>query len=88
MSAPKINLNIEQLVLDGVAPHQRRRVVAAIERELARLFAQHGVPESLAQGGAIPSLDLDSLKLRPDMGGDAIGVQVAQALHSGLTGGR
>ena len=36
-------------MLHGFAPGDRYRIGDAVERELARLFAEQGVPPSLAQ---------------------------------------
>ena len=48
--AGNIELHIEELVLHGFEPGDRHRIGEAIERELARLFAEQGTPPSLAQG--------------------------------------
>lgn len=45
-----VSLSIGELRLEGVPPHQRFAVAGVLERELARLFAERGVPARLTQG--------------------------------------
>jgi hypothetical protein len=44
MSAPR-RIRINRLVLDGIDPHQRAAIVAALHDELVRLFREH--PDSV-----------------------------------------
>ena len=57
MKPKNIELNIEELVLHGFSPGDRYGIGEAVERELTRLLADRGVPESLAQGGEVASVD-------------------------------
>ncbi|MFL6293520.1 MAG: hypothetical protein ACJ759_21720, partial [Thermoanaerobaculia bacterium] len=72
----KIDLHIEELVLEGFAPGDRHRIGAAVERELARLLAERGLPAGLAQGADVPRLDGGSFELRPGRSAEATGRQV------------
>ena len=54
---PDIELDIDELVLHGFAPGDGDQIGAAIRRELARLFAEQGLPAGLGTGGAVPRLD-------------------------------
>jgi len=87
MSAPTIDLHIERLVLDGLSTRDRGAVASAIERELGRLFAEHGVPQSLASGGASPALEGGTFDVPHGAGADAIGAHVARQLHQRMIGG-
>jgi hypothetical protein len=42
-----LRVRIGRVVLDGVDPRDRRRFQAALQQELSRLLAQHGLPEGL-----------------------------------------
>lgn len=53
MRRPDVEVHIERLVLRGLSPAGRERIGPAIEAELARLFAEGGVPDTAAGGGAI-----------------------------------
>jgi hypothetical protein len=48
------------------------------------MFADRGVPESLARGGEIASVDGGAFELAPGARGDEVGAQVAKAVYGGL----
>ena len=79
-----LDLQIEELVLHGFNPADRYRIGAAVEAELARLFAERGVAPSLARGGEMSSLDGGSFDVAPGAGPEGVGGQVAQAVYGGL----
>ncbi len=79
-----LELNIDDLVLHGFAYGDRYLIGAAIERELARLFAERGTPSSLAESGDLPRLDGGAFEVTPGAKPAAIGAQVAQAVYGGL----
>jgi hypothetical protein len=91
-SAAALDLRIDELVLHGFAPSDRHALAAAIERELARLFREGGVPPTLldrGQGERILDsyrLDAGSFAVPHDAPADAVGMQVARAIHRGLGG--
>ena len=81
-----INLHIERLILDGL-PITRANgllVQAAIEAELARLFAVGGLSPDLASGGARPSLQAGSIQPASDGNPARLGQQIAQAVYSAI----
>ncbi|MBE9514414.1 MAG: hypothetical protein IMY83_05240 [Chloroflexi bacterium] len=79
-----IELHIEELVLHGFDSGDHYRIGAAVEAELARLFAEQGVPPSLmTQSGDVAHLDGGTFDVAPGSRGEAIGAQVAQALYGG-----
>ncbi|HWT02997.1 MAG TPA: hypothetical protein VN256_22290 [Pyrinomonadaceae bacterium] len=86
MRPANIDLHIEELVLHGFAPADRHRIGEAIERELARLFAEEGVPTGLAGGAESPSLDAGAFHVAANSGAEAVGEQVARAVYGGLKG--
>ena len=49
MRPRRIELHLGQLVLEGIAPEQRRRVIASLEQELALRLRQGELPRSRAQ---------------------------------------
>ena len=81
-----VELRIGELVLHGFPPSDRQRIGGAMERELARLFAEKGIPPSLGQGGEASRLDGGAFEVKPSFGAEAIGVRVAQAVYQGLSG--
>jgi hypothetical protein len=85
MKPKNIELHIEELVLHGFALGDRYRIGDAMERELARLFAERGAPPSLVQGSEIERLDGGTFEVKPGSGAEAIGVRVARAVYGGLS---
>ena len=85
MKPENVELHIEELVLRGFAPGDRYRIGEAVERELARLFAEQDMPPSLAQGGEFAHLDGGAFKVASGSKPEAIGAQVAQAVFGGLS---
>ena len=84
-----IELHIERLVLEGLAASPRERVLvqAAVETELARLLAEHGLSRELAGGIALPSLGAESIELSPGDDPWRLGEQIARAVYGGIGAG-
>lgn len=85
MNRAKIDLHIGELILRDVPYALRHRIAAAVEQELARLLSEQDLPQSIAQGGNIPQIDIGTMQLAPDAKPDAIGVQIAQSVYGNLT---
>ncbi len=80
-----VEVHIEELVLDGFSPADRLRIGAALERGLARLLAERGLPEGLAGGAQVDAIDAGSFVREPLATPVSIGGQVAQAVYGGLS---
>jgi hypothetical protein len=84
-----VHVHIERLVLDGlaVAPAERPLLRASLEADLAARLATNGLAAGVPAGGAIARLTTRPIQLsaQPDAG--ALGRQIADAVHTGLTGG-
>ena len=98
MMTPDLEIHIEELVLQGfvgssASPGQtmdrqamdRARIGATVQSELARLFAERGIPRSLNRGGQVVQLDGGTFDLSLRSGAEAIGGQIAQALYRGFS---
>ncbi len=79
-----IDLHIEELVLHGFAPNDRRAISEAVQRELTRLFAEQGIHPSLSNGYEAERVDGGTFQVQLGAKGNAIGTQVAQAIYGGL----
>ena len=79
-----IDLHIEELVLDGFAPTDRRAIAEAVQRELTRLLTDQGIHPSLSNGYEAERVDGGAFHVQPGARGNAIGTQVAQAIYGGL----
>jgi hypothetical protein len=80
---PRISLNVDRLVVDGVPHVDQATLREAIHQELSRLIAENGVPAHLGQGFPMPN---HAVTARPGVGARAIGAQVAQAIYGGIGG--
>jgi len=85
MTSENLELHIQELVLDGFTDVNLADVRAAVQRHLARLLTERGVPHPLASGGQIARLDGGAFELPPGAGAEVIGSQVAQALYRGFS---
>jgi len=89
MKGPNIKLHIEELVLHGFAPGDRHTIADSVERELSHLlatqFAEQGIQSSLTHNAEHARLDAGSFHVTPNAKPNAIGTQIAQAVHGGLT---
>ena len=83
MKPKNVELHIEELVLHGFSPADRRQISDAVRHELARHLAEHGAPKLLARGGRIGQLDAGEFDVRPGSRADTVGIQVAQSVYQG-----
>jgi len=86
VNRPSIELHIEELVLEGFPAGDQYRIAEALEQELARLFAERGVPGSLWFGSEVPLLDAGAFRLAAPVRPKATGGQIAGAVYAGLSG--
>jgi hypothetical protein len=88
MTAPRIELHIEELVLHGFERRDRHAIADAFERELSRLFSEQlagqGLSPALAHNAGQESLDAGAIHLAPHTKPASIGAQLAQAVYGGL----
>ncbi|MDD1751159.1 MAG: hypothetical protein LUO89_14955 [Methanothrix sp.] len=79
-----LELEIEEIVLEGYSSADRRAVARAVERELARLFAAEGVPPSLSRRGEVPHIDAGGFEAAQQSNAEKIGAQVARTVYGGM----
>jgi len=85
MKPQRVELEIEELVLHGFAPGDRHRIAGAIERELARLLGEEGMPSALSRARSIEQLDGGTFEAKPRAKPESTGAQIARAIYGGLT---
>jgi hypothetical protein len=83
MTSPRVELHIDELVLHGVAPRDRRAVGEGVQRELTRLLMEGGVPAGWERGGEVTRLDGGSFQVTGSEPG-VIGIRVAEAIYRSL----
>jgi hypothetical protein len=81
---PNIELHIEELVLHGFSPSDRSAIGAAVESELARLFAEHRVLPTLGQDSEVARLDGGTFKTSSEATAETTGAQIARTVFQGL----
>ena len=86
MRSRGIEIAIEELVLHGLDPSDRDGIREIIQRELERLFREHGVPESLGDGSNVARLEHAGIEVPAGSRADAIGAQVARSLYQQVAG--
>ena len=84
MKPKNIELNIDELVLHGFSPGDRYSIGEAVERELTRLLADRGVPQSLERGGEIANMDGGAFEVAQGSRAQVVGAQVAKAVYGRL----
>ena len=84
LSGMKVELRIEELILEGFPLRGSERFGRALKRELARLFTEGGVPPSLVRGGEIVRLDGGAFNAIRGIKPDTVGAQIAQSVYQGL----
>ena len=78
----RLVVEIDRLVVDGVAGSERELVALALQRELELLVADRGVPSGLVHGET-PVLEA-ALDIASHDGASAIGAKAARALYGAL----
>ncbi len=80
MTTPRnLELSIDHLVLHGVSPRHRRRVVEAIEKELQRLFAREGGATASGPRGGL-ALGAREVPVAAGLDPERLGARVAGAV--------
>jgi hypothetical protein len=79
-----IHLHIEELVLHGFAPGDRHRIGDAMQRELARLFAEKQAPPGLTKNAEIDRLNGGTFQMTAAPRPESTGTQIARAVFGGL----
>jgi hypothetical protein len=79
-----IAIHVERLVLDSLpsGPHDAETVSAALEAELTRLVAAHGL--DISRGFSVPHLQFGSIDVDRATTSMAVGQGVARALYDGV----
>lgn len=84
MAPRQIDLHIDEVVLHGFDGLEGTALRPALERELARLLTEHGLPHSWVADARIVRLNGTALKALPNAAAPEVGRQVACAVYGGL----
>lgn len=83
MNEQNIELHIEELVLHGFSHGDSNRIAGAVERELARLIKEKGLPEDVANG-EIAKVDGGSFQMARGSKPETTGALIAKAVYGGM----
>ena len=76
----RVEIRIDELLLDGVDPGDRAGLSRSVARELARLVSEHGTPIP----ARAESVDAGAIEVSAGVGGE-LARSVAGAVHRGLS---
>jgi len=82
--ARNIEINIEELVLQGFDPGDRFVVGKALEQELTRLINEQDIPSGFSADREIPKVDAGTFRVSGDAKAGTIGIQTAKSVFNGL----
>jgi hypothetical protein len=85
MEVSRLDLRIDELVLNGFKSVDHRRLGEALEGELTRLVRERGLPQGARHRHQADSVDGGTVTLRPEATAEAIGVAIARAVYGGLS---
>lgn len=82
----KINLHIDQLVLEGIAigPEHAGHIQSALESELMRLIAEGSLGVGMPSGGLAVGLRSTHMHLPHDRNPQELGRRITQAVYGGI----
>lgn len=83
-SPPSVQLRIDQLVLEGVAPGERYSVANAMQGELARLLAAQNAAAKIDAPVHQAQVDGGTIRITGSTRPAQFGAQIAQAVHGSL----
>lgn len=82
--SPTIELDIDELAIDGFPMLDRDRLSGAIRTELVRLLTEQGPPSLLNQSGDVMTLPGGTLTAGRSADATTLGIQIARAIYGGL----
>ncbi len=84
MNRRPIQLRIQKLVLPESMADDPNGIGGALERKLARLLADQGLPSGLEARGHTTHLDVVTVEGAGGGTAEIVGTQIARAIHEGL----
>jgi hypothetical protein len=77
-----VEVQIGEIVVEGVAPAEWPRAAAAMESELTRLVASRGA----MMGPSAHSIDVVTAQVAPAASPETVGAEIARAIFLGMAG--
>jgi hypothetical protein len=80
----KIDVRIDELVLEGFEYHDHKRIGAAMKLELARLITERGLGPALSRRWDPGPIIAPSFNIPSDRSPRAIGAEIARSVYQGM----
>lgn len=77
-----ITIDIEALVVHGLTDFDRAQLKVVVERALAQMIGEQGLPVAWEQSNSISSVN--GGEIRPQSSVESLGQQIAQAVYGGF----
>jgi hypothetical protein len=84
MKHRRIEVHIEELVIDGLGALDGNTIGRWTRSELSRLIAERGLPAFATQAGGVAKINAGSFRMRGGEHAEEIGPRVARAVWEGL----
>jgi hypothetical protein len=84
MRQKKIEINIDELILNGFSPNERYDIGESMEHELMQLFSEQGIPPQFEKGGEIGNIDGGEVEILQNFKSNAIGEQIARTIYRSI----
>ncbi len=84
MKQNRIDLNIEELILDGFETGDGERIKASVERELTRLLVEQRVSERLTENVNIARLKGGQIGIETSANRGPASKQIARAIYGAI----
>ena len=81
---PRVELHIDELVVDGVEAFDSERFGTIVGQQFARLLAEHGLPAGLTRNLTSDRIESAPVELTRSTELDLLAIQLATALYAGL----
>ena len=85
MSGSRVSVQIDKLVLRGIAPGDKQAFVNGLKAELARVLSGQEVRAGMVRSHKTPVMRVGGIRMEPGLSGArALGRSVAQAIGKGM----
>jgi hypothetical protein len=83
---PGIELNIDQLILEGFSRKEAYSISQSLKSELHRLIEKDRLENKFMQDHHQPTMTVNPIAAKPNTNSKNVGRQIAQSIFNGLSG--
>ena len=78
---PSVEINIDELILQGFSPADRYKIGEALRGELDRLILENGIPSGFSEGKNIGEMNGGAFKVSKNRHARDVGTHVAKSIY-------